>query len=210
MSDKTRVMMVDDNAVLLMGMSQVVAADPSLEPVGMAENGNEALVLYREVRPDVVIMDYEMPDCNGVEATRKIVAEYPAAKIILLSVYESEDDVWQACQAGVKGYLTKKAGEIEDILEAIHEVSEGGTFFPAAIAQKIEHRKTLPELSDAEMDVLKMLGRGLCNKEIEIALHLSSAMVKFHIVNLRKKLGAADRTQAVIVACKRGLIRLEE
>lgn len=210
MSARIRVMMVDDNAVLLMGMSQVVAADPTLDPVGMAENGAEALALYRALRPDVVTMDYEMPECNGIQATRKIVAEFPDAKIILLSVYESEEDIWQAVQAGVKGYITKKAGEIEDILEAISEVANGGTFFPASIAQKIERRKKMPELTPVEMQVLEALGRGLCNKEMVDELSISAAMIKYHIVSLREKLGAADRTQAVIMACKRGLIRLGE
>ncbi|QBG46737.1 response regulator transcription factor [Verrucomicrobia bacterium S94] len=210
MSERIRVMIVDDNAVLLVGLMQVIAADPLLESAGYAESGEDAVELYRRLRPDVVTMDYEMPGWNGVETTKAILEEFPAAKIILLSVYEKEEDVWQAFRAGVKGYLTKRAGEVEDILEAIHEVAAGGTFFPAGIAQKIEYRKNQPELSVAEMSVLQWLSRGLCNKEIAERLVISEAMVKFHIVNLRKKLGAADRTQAVVAACKRGLIRLEE
>ncbi|MDZ8117707.1 response regulator transcription factor [Pontiella agarivorans] len=210
MDHKVRVLMTDDNAVMLMGLQQVISVDPELEPVGSAENGEEALERYRTLQPDVVTMDYDMPGWSGVETTAKIIREFPDARIILLSVFESEEDVWSAVQAGVKGYLTKKAGEIEDVLEAIHEVAAGGTFFPAAIARKIETRRNQPELSGAEMAVLRLLGRGLCNKEIVDELGISAAMVKFHIVNLREKLGAADRTQAVIIACQRGLIRLEE
>ena len=135
---------------------------------------------------------------------------YPDAKVILLSVFDSEEDIWKAKQAGVKGYLTKKAGEIEDVIEAIQEVSSGGTYFPSSIAQKLEKRKKLKSLTEREMTVLRLLAEGLSNKEIEDALGISLPMVKLHVVNLREKLGAVDRTQAVVQALKRGILHLDD
>ena len=208
MKEQISVLMVDDSAVLRLGLLELASVDPELEAVGSAENGEEAIEKYRQLKPDVVVMDYEMPGLDGIQATARIVAEDPQARIILLSVHESEEDIWKAVQAGVKGYLTKKAGDIEDVLEAIHEVANGGDYFPEAILRKLKRRENQEELSDAEMSVLKLLGLGLSNKEIEDQLGISMAMVKFHIVSLRGKLGATDRTQAVIIASRRGLLKL--
>ena len=205
---KISVLMVDDSAVLRLGLLELASVDPELEAIGSAENGREAVAKYRELKPDVVVMDYEMPEVDGINATKEILKEDPQARIILLSVHESEEDVWNAVQAGVKGYLTKKAGDIEEVLEAIHEVANGSDYFPDSIVRKLKRRENQEELSEPEMSVLKLLGHGLSNKEIEDQLGISMAMVKFHIVNLRGKLGATDRTQAVIIASRRGLLKL--
>ncbi|VGO22433.1 response regulator [Pontiella sulfatireligans] len=204
-----RVLVVDDNALLRLGLTETITIEPGLEPVGAAANATEALELVRELRPDVVTMDYQMPGESGVECTRKIMEEFPDTKVVLLSVFDSEEDIWQAVQAGVKGYLTKKAGEVEDVLEAIHEIAAGGTYFPAGIAQKLERRSGQDSLTPREMEVLTLLAEGCSNKQIVDRLGISLATVKLHILNLREKLDAADRTQAVVHAFKRGIIHLD-
>jgi len=210
MESPVRVFVVDDNALLRLGLSETVNMEPGLELIGTASNTDDALVQIRELKPDVITMDYQMPGGNGVDCTRQIVSEFPNAKVILLSVFDSEEDIWNAVQAGVKGYLTKKAGEIEDVMEAIHEVARGGTYFPSGLAQKLERRRSQKGLTDREMEVLKLLASGLSNKEIGSELDLSVAMVKLHIINLREKLDAVDRTQAVVQAFKRGILHLED
>ena len=204
----TTVLVVDDNALLRLGLTETLAIEPDLKPVGSAANSEEAIEAVRKFRPEVVTMDYQMPGENGVECTRRILAEFPDTKIVLISVFDSEEDIWNAVQAGVKGYLTKKAGEVEEVLEAIYEVAGGGSYFPAGIAQKLERRRAQQSLTPREMDVLKLLAEGYSNKEIMDALDISLPTVKLHIANLREKLDAADRTQAVVNAIKRGVIHI--
>lgn len=203
-----KVLVVDDNALLRVGLTETIAIEPGLEPVGAAANAEEALELVRRLKPDVVTMDYQMPGESGVECTKKILAEFPDMKVVLLSVFDSQEDIWQAVQAGVKGYLTKKAGEVEEVLEAIHEVAAGDTYFPASIARKIEARSGQADLTPREMEVLQLLADGCSNKEIVDRLGIALPTVKLHIINLREKLDAADRTQAVVHAFKRGILHL--
>ncbi|MDZ8117554.1 response regulator transcription factor [Pontiella agarivorans] len=204
------VLIVDDNAMMRIGLSQTMTVEPGVTPVGAASNGAEAFDMYLALRPDLVIMDYQMPYESGVDCSRRILKEDPEAKIIFFSVFESEEDIWNAVQAGVRGYLTKKASEVDELMEAIHEVARGGTYFPAGMLRKIERRKEKPELTPRERDVLKQLAEGRSNQEIVDALNISLPTVKMHIVHIREKLGAQDRTQAVVIACKQGLLRLEE
>ncbi len=205
-----RVMVVDDNAMMRIGLTQTMTVEPGVTPVGAASNAEEALKMYREIRPDVVTMDYQMPGETGIECTRKILNEFPDAKIILFSVFESEEDIWSAVQAGVKGYLTKKASEVDELMEAINEVMQGREYFPAIILKKIESRRDKPELTAREIEVLQELAKGSSNQEILDSLNISLSTVKMHITHIREKLGAQDRTQAVVIACKQGLLRLED
>ncbi len=209
MSD-VRILVVDDNALMRVGLSETISIEPNFTCVGAAGNAEIALEMVRELRPDVVTMDYKMPGKNGVECSRDILAEFPETKILLLSVFDKEEEVWQAVQAGVKGYLPKNDGEIEEVIEAINEIADGGTYFPAYLAQKIEFRETQTKLSKREMEMLKLLAKGMSNQEIGDAMDMSLPNVKFNMVNLRKKLGAIDRTQALVIALKRGLISLDE
>lgn len=201
-------MVVDDNAMLRFGLIGAVTYEDGLEIVGEAASAEEALERYRELQPDVVTMDYKMAGENGAECTRKIMIEFPTAKIILFSVFESEEDIWKSVQAGAKGYLTKNAGAVEDMMEAIHEVAAGNTYFPAIIARKLENRKQQEELTPRELEVLQLLGEGKSNKELVEHFDISLSTIKHHITNIREKLGAADRTQAVIIAYKRGILHI--
>lgn len=205
-----RVMVVDDNAIVRMGLCEALALKPDLEAAGTAASSAEALEVFRTEQPDVVTMDYQLPDGNGIDCTRQILGEFPDARILILSAFSAEEDIWNAVQAGAKGYLTKAAGEVEEIVDAIHEVASGGSFFPAEIMLKLEHRRNQRELTLREKEALHLLVRGKTNKEIAHELGISIDSVKQHITNLRVKLDAADRTQAAVEAIRRGIIQLEE
>ena len=209
MDKDTTVMVVDDNAMLRFGLAGAISHEEGLELAGEAASADEAVELYRKLRPDVVTMDYKMPGENGAVCTRRILAEFPDAKVILFSVFESEEDIWKSVQAGVKGYLTKNAGAVEDVMEAIREVAGGGTYFPASIARKLETRLQQEELTPRELEVLQLLGEGKSNKEIVDHFDISLSTVKHHITNIREKLGAADRTQAVVIAYRRGIPQID-
>lgn len=204
------VLVVDDNALLRMGLTHAIESEDGFKIVGEAANAEEALALYKQHRPDVVTMDYQMPGVDGVELTRQLITLDPDAKIVLLTVKEAEEDVWNAVQAGCKGYLTKRAGEVEDVLQALHEIATGHTYFPAKVASKIESRLAHEALTPRELEVLQGLAKGFSNKEIMDELDISEGTVKLHLSNLRKKLNAADRTQALITAVQRGIVDLKE
>lgn len=205
-----RILIVDDNALLRLGLSGAFNVEPGLEAVGQAANAAQALEQVRALRPDIVTMDYKMPGENGVDCSQKILAEFPDTKILLVSAFESEEEIWNAVQAGVKGYLTKMAGEVEEVLEAVKEIAAGGTYFPAHIVQKIEDRSDKDDLTPRELEVLKLLADGCSNKEIIQRLGIQISTVKLHLANLRVKLDAADRTHAVSNAYKRGILKASD
>lgn len=211
MNDRViRVLVVDDNDLMRRGLSDTFSVEPDMLTVGSARNATEALQLYQSLKPDVVTMDYQMPGESGVECTRILMSEDPAAKVILMSIFDTEEDIGRAVAAGVKGYLTKKSGDVDVLIEAVHQVASGATYFPEAIRAKLEHRKDQKHLTPREMQVLKLLATGNSNKEICEKLKLSMPTAKFHVVNIRDKLGAVDRTDAVMKALRRGLLRLDE
>ncbi len=204
---KISVLIVDDNVLLRMGLSEAISREKDMELVGEGSNGAEAFDLYSELKPDVVVMDYRMPLVDGVDATKRIVAEFPEAQIILLSVYEGEEDIWNAWNAGVRGYISKSEAA-ESLQDAIRCVADGDSYFPAAIYGKLASRKERGTLSPRELQVLQLIVDGLSNKEIEARLNLSQGTVKLHVRNMLEKLGVADRTQAAVLALKSGIIRM--
>lgn len=204
-----RVLVVDDNDMMRRGLADTISVEPGMETVGTASNAEEALELYRKLKPDIVTMDYQMPGDNGIDCTRNIIREDPDAKVILLSVFDSEEDVWRAVQAGVKGYLTKKTGDVDVMISALQSVAAGEPFFPAAMKQKLESRSEQRELTPREMQVLQLLASGNSNKDICGKLDLSLTTVKFHVRHLLKKLEAFDRTDVVVKALRKGIVRLE-
>jgi DNA-binding NarL/FixJ family response regulator len=164
--------------------------------------------LYRKHKPDLVIMDYQLPQLNGAEATAAICAEFPDARIILLSVFKTEEDVHRAVQAGVAAYLPKSS-EPEELIEAIRTVHGGGRYFPAVIANVLAGRASRHPLSDREIEVLTMIVRGRSNKEIAVELKISENTVKFHTTRIFEKLGVLDRVQAATAAIERGIVHLD-
>ncbi len=208
MRKKIRVLIVDDHAMMRLGLAEAVNGERDMQLAGEASNGSQAMEAYRTFQPDVVTMDFQMPGMNGAEATTRLRAEFPEARVVILSVFEGEEDIWRAVQAGAMGYVLKSA-EVEDILEAIRHVVAGDTYFPPAIAAKLADRKTRDTLTTRESQVLRHVVAGLSNKEIASTMRTSEATVKLHISNTLAKLGVADRTQAAIVAVQRGIVHLD-
>ena len=208
MRDNIKVLIVDDNGLLRTGLRDIVEDQADMEVVGEAANGVEALERFRALGPDVVTMDYRMPEEDGVAAMTKIHQEFPDARVVFLSTYEGEDDIWNAWQAGALGYISKSRAA-ENIIEAIREVSTGACFFPAAIARKLEERKTQESLTPRELEVLRLIVDGCSNKEIMSRLNLSASTVRVHVSNMLEKLGVLDRTQAAVAAVRRGIVHLD-
>ena len=203
-----RVLVVDDNSFLRLGLIDAITSEEDLAIAGEAENSVRAVEQYRELQPDVVTMDYQMPGESGIEASRKILEEFPDAKIILLSVHVGKEDIWRAVQVGAKGYLNKNA-DTDNVLEAIREVNAGNTYFPAEISKKLAEREKHESLTDRELDVLTLIVRGRSNKQIMQELGVSEGTTKRHITHILEKLGVVDRTQAAIMAVQDGIVHLE-
>ena len=208
MKRKIRVLIVDDHAMMRLGLAEAITGERDLTLIGEAAKGQQALELYRQHQPDVVTMDFQMPGRDGAESTALLRAEFPDARVVLLSMFEGEEDIWRAVQAGASGYVPKSA-EVEEILQAIRHVVAGETYFPATIAAKLAERETRDTLTARELQVLRHIVAGLSNKEISAALKTSEATVKLHISNTLTKLHVADRTQAAVAAVQRGIVHLD-
>ncbi len=202
---KLRILLVDDHFVVRLGLADLLSTEPGFEVVGEASDGEEALEVFINLRPDVVVMDFELPKLDGPEAVAAIRRKDPAACILMLTVSEAEESVWRAVEAGASGYVLKSAPR-EDIVAAVRVVATGGEFLPPAIAAILRARRSRPALSPREKDVLRCLVRGLANKEIADFLGLAEPTIKMHLVSLFEKLGARDRTQAAMLAVQRGLL----
>ena len=208
MSDAIRILIVEDHAVVRQGLVALLNTVPEFKVVAQANDGEQGVLLFREHRPDITLMDLRLPRSNGVEATAKIRAEFPDARIIVLTTFDGDEDIYRALQAGAKGYLLK--GMDGDVLmEAIRAVHAGKSRVPASVAERLAGRLSGPVLTERETDVLKQIVLGRSNKEIGTALFISEATVKTHINNLLGKLGVADRTQAATTALQRGIVHLD-
>ncbi|HEY9660846.1 MAG TPA: response regulator transcription factor [Allocoleopsis sp.] len=206
-SSTIRVLVVDDHPVVRRGLVMMLEEVPGILVVGQAGNGREALALFSQQQPDVTLMDLRMPEMDGVTAITAICTEFPAARIIVLTTYDGDEDIYRALRAGAKGYLLKDA-EPDVLLNAIHVVHSGQQHIPSEVAAKLVQRMNTPELSDREQEVVRQMALGLSNQDIGAALNITESTVKFHINRILSKLGVSDRTQAVIVALKRGLAKL--
>jgi DNA-binding NarL/FixJ family response regulator len=205
---KIRLLLVDDHFVVRMGLASSLNLEADMEVVAECGKGEQALELFRRHRPDVTLMDWRLPGMNGVETTAAIRREAGDARVIMLSAFEGEEDIHSAVQAGVSAYLPKSV-EREELLAAIRAVHGGGSYFPAAIAEKLKAHMSRPELSPREMEVLRLIVKGRLNKEIADALGLAEITVKQHVSSILAKLGVADRTQAATAAIQRGIVHLE-
>ena len=201
------VLVADDHLVVRLGLAAVLQFDAGIRVVAMAESGQEAVALYRKHRPDVVLMDLRMPDLDGVEATRRIRSEFPAAHILMLTTYDADEDVRQALDAGAGGYLLKTAGQ-EELVAALRVVHRGERWLPAGVVARWPEIQEQPSLSARQLEVLELLAKGCSNKEIARLLGFSEDGAKAHLKTVFAKLGVQDRTAAVSVALQRGLIRL--
>jgi two-component system, NarL family, response regulator len=175
--------------------------------VAEVNNGQQAIDQFRIHQPDVAILDLKMPEVGGVEAIDTIRVEFPTAAIIMFSIYETDEDVYRGLRAGAKAYLLKDT-PCQEILEVIRTVSGGQRYIPAGIGTKLAARMERPDLSDREHQVLALMAQGKKNKDIAGELNISENTVKFHVTNVTLKLGASDRTRAVVNALQQGIIKL--
>ena len=175
--------------------------------VGEAGDGREALEAFGRLEPDVTLMDGMLPDTHGVEVTRRIVGRHPEARIVLISINETAEDIHRAMEAGAWGYLPKSSQKTE-MVEAIRAVAAGERYLPPELARRLAGREYQSPLSAREIEVLTLVAQGKANKEIAAALGVGEATVKTHLKHLLTKLGASDRTRAVTVALERGVLRL--
>jgi DNA-binding NarL/FixJ family response regulator len=203
-----RVLVADDHPVVRTGLAAVIAQEPDLLLVAEAENGERAVALFREHQPDVVLMDLRMPLMDGVEAIRRITGEFPAARILALTTYEGDADIRRALAAGARGYLLKDM-LLSEVITAIHSVLRGERVIPIPVATRLAEFPERSDLTERELEVLGLVGKGLSNKEVAQAIGRMDETVKIHLKNIFAKLGVADRTEAVTVALARGLIHLE-
>jgi DNA-binding NarL/FixJ family response regulator len=205
-----RVLIVDDHPVVRDGLRGMLQAQPDLEVVADASNGREALAAVARHGPDVVLMDLRMPELDGVAATRRIRADHPAVKVLVLTTYDTDADILPAIEAGATGYLLKDAPR-EQLFSAVRAAARGETVLAPTVAAKlIRSVRTRPDheqLTPRELDVLRLVADGLTNRAIASRLHISEATVKTHLVHTYAKLGVDDRTAAVMAALDRGLLR---
>ena len=208
MTEKISIMVVDDHNIVRHGLAALVGTMPSLAVVAQAADGRQAVELFRQHQPDITLMDLRLPVMNGVEAITAIRAEFPAARIIVLTTFDGDEDIYRALQAGARGYLLKGM-DTEDLMEAIRAVHAGRTRIPALVAERLAGRMSGSSLTGRETDVLKAIVAGKSNKEIASSLFISEATVKTHINSLLGKLGVTDRTQAATTALQRGIVHLD-
>ena len=208
MIPKTRILIVDDHAMVRLALAEAIAQQDDLELVGEAENGARAIALYRDLQPDVVTMDYQMPGLNGAEAIGEILAEFPEARIVLLSIYETPESLWRATEAGALGCVSKGV-EIDEIITAVRAVASGVSYYSEGLEKKLDERRAQEALSPRETEVLAQIVSGLSNKEIVANLGISMSTVKHHLERVFTKLRVNDRTQAATAAVKRGIIQLD-
>jgi len=202
-----RVLAVDDHPLLREGIATLLAAQPDMKLVAEASNGREAIEQYRIHRPDVILMDLQMPEMNGVDAMIAICSEFPAARVIVLTTYTGDVQVMRALKAGARGYLLKNLLR-KELLETIRLVHAGQKRIPPEVASELAEHATDETLSAREIDVLRLISGGNANKEIAAQLSITEETVKGHIKNILAKLGANDRTHAVTIGLKRGIIDL--
>jgi two-component system NarL family response regulator len=206
--DRTRVIVVDDHTLMREGVAAVIARQPDMIVVGEAVNGEDALALVESEQPDVLLLDLRMPKLNGVAVIERLCPKCPGLAIVVLSTYDTDDDIIRALRAGAKAYLLKDTppGELADCVRAVHA---GRNYVSAAIGAKLAAQATQTSLTFRELDVIKLIARGCLNKEIADRLDITEGTVKSHTSALFSKLGVSNRTEAVREAVRRGRVRLE-
>jgi len=208
-SPPIRVLLADDHVVLRQGLALIIESAPDTRVVAQASDGNEAVEQYFLHHPDVVLLDLRMPRLDGVEVIEKIRARAPEARFILLTAFGGDEDVFRGFHAGASAYLLKSASR-EELLRCIRSVYKGETIVPAAIASKLAERVARPALTQRQMDVLRLVAAGLCNKDIADRLNISEGTVKSHVNQVLQKLGVTRRTEAVAMAMKHGITHLDD
>ena len=207
--ESIRLLIVDDHPVVRDGLVAILhQGEPDLEVVGEAGDGKEAVTRWRELRPTVTIMDLQLPGQTGVEAITAIRREDPDARVLVLTTFDGDADIQRALEAGARGYLLKNVRRAT-LIEAVRAVAAGQRYLPPATAARLVEAMESERLTARELDVLALLAKGMRNREIAEALRLAEPTIKIHVNNLLRKLEVKDRTEAAVVALRRGLIHLE-
>jgi two-component system NarL family response regulator len=201
-------MVVDDHPAFRMGITALIERQPDMTLVAEAGDGREILELYRRTRPDVVLLDLRLPGLSGVEAIIALCKEFPECRIIVLTTFSSDEDIYRACQSGARSYLIKDTPK-EEIVATIRGVYAGQQPMSSGVARQLATRLKREDLTQRELDVLQSLVKGRSNKEIAAALFVSESTVKTHMQNLFGKLGVQDRVGAVLAAIRLGIVHLE-
>jgi DNA-binding NarL/FixJ family response regulator len=207
-SKKIRILIADDHYIVRMGLVALVNTEPDMEVVAEAADGSSALELFARHQPDLALLDLRMPGKGGIQTTREIRDRFPAARILVLSAFDGDEDIYRALHAGAQGYVLKSS-TAEKLVPALRAVAAGQNWIPEEVASQLASRKVLEELTSRELQVLNQLAKGLANKEIADVLNITEYTVKDHLKSILGKLRAADRTEAVTIAIQRGIIHLE-
>lgn len=206
-SSRIRILIADDHPVVLAGLTSMLSTQADFEVVGSASGGEEAVQLLRNCPADILLLDLRMPGMNGIETLLALRAEHLSVRSIILTSFETDEDIYRSVQAGAQGYLLKGAPQA-NMVEAIHAVHNGKRYFPSDIAARLADRMMRSNLTARELEVLQMLARGLTNKEIGSALRISGNTVRNHVNSIIEKLEVSDRTEAATTAIQRGIIEV--
>jgi two-component system, NarL family, response regulator len=202
-----RVLVVDDHPIVRQGLVSILEDEPDMVIVGQASDGNEAIAQFRLHQPDVVLLDLRMPQLGGVEVITAVRAEAPEANIIMLTIYDTDEAIYQGLRAGARAYLLKDT-PCDEILEVIRAVYEGRRYISTMVGEKLAARMDKPMLSDRERQVIAQMAKGKNNREIGAELSITEHTVRFHVNNVLSKLGANDRAHAIVLALRQGIVQL--
>ncbi|HEX8311876.1 MAG TPA: response regulator transcription factor [Chthoniobacteraceae bacterium] len=202
-----RLMIVDDHYVVRIGLRAILGMEEDLSVVAEAADSSSGILVFRETQPDVTLMDIRMPGGGGVELTARICAEFPGARIIMLTTFDGDEDIYRALEAGASGYLLKDA-PADELLDAIRKVHAGERYLPEDVARRLAERDPASTLTQRELSVLELVTKGLQNRDISRLLGISENTTKFHLRQIFTKLGVADRTEATRAAMERGILHL--
>jgi len=204
-----RVLCADDHPLVRKGLALILSNEPDITLVAEAENGEEAVTRYRELQPDVLLIDLKMPVLDGISAVKQILTEFPDARMIALTSFDGDQEIYRAIEAGVRGYLLKESVH-SDVLDAIRKVHSGGMLVSEEAAQRLSEYFPHPALTKREVEVLQLISGGLANKEIAARLGTADGTIKMHVQNVLQKLNATDRTHAVTIGLRRGIIHIPQ
>ncbi len=200
-------LIAEDHAITREGIVTIFNRAPGIEVVAEAENGEQAVALYHQYQPDLALIDLRMPKLDGVSAIAQIRQGFPKANLIILTTYDTDEDIFRGLSAGARGYILKDT-TAEELVNAVRTVHNGRKYIPPDVAIKLAERLNSSELTQRELEVLQLISQGKSNFDIGVQLSITEGTVKFHLNNIFSKLGVSDRTQAVIAALQRGLVRL--
>ena len=204
---RIRILVADDHYIVRIGLVALVNTEPDMEVVAEAADGAQACELFSRFTPDLALMDLQMPVKSGIEATMEIRNSFPSARILMLTAYDGDEDIYKALQAGAQGYVLKSSPG-EKLIPALRAVAAGHRWIPKEVSSRLAERNSFEDLTPREMQVLDQLAKGLANKEIADVLNITEHTAKDHLKSILAKLDVADRTEAVTAAIQRGMIHL--